>query len=148
MIYPCQFSIYVGTRKSREPNFSDLKFHCRMIFHKMGAISSINIHVSQPCMMANVNFPLVQFPLTIPLHPRFGFNIQTWLHLKTFLQAHSHVVTFLHIKVNNVCCEFSSWFSFPTMMPLHPRCGLNIQALLVHFCTGFMCHDLSTLKNT
>ena len=34
------------------------------------------------CRMANANFPLVQFPLTISLHPRFGFNMQVWLCLK------------------------------------------------------------------
>ena len=45
----CQFSIYVDTRKSRDPNFkgvSNLEFYCRMIFFcEMEAILSFIIHV-------------------------------------------------------------------------------------------------------
>ena len=49
-------------------------------------------------IMADANFPLVQFCCS--LHPRFGFNIYTSLHLK-----HLSVVTFLNYskKCQKIC---------------------------------------------
>ena len=59
------------------------------------------------------------FPLTMLLHPRFGFNIQVWLCLK-HLCMDIHVMTFLHIMAdaNFPLVQFS--------LLLHPRFSFNI----------------------
>ena len=46
--------------------------------------------------------------------------------LKTFMHGHSHVMTFLHLKVHNGWCKFSIGSVFSMTMPLHLRFGFNI----------------------
>ena len=74
------------------------------------------------CIMANANFPLVQF---LCHHFIFGsvstFKDDDVSMPKPFMCAHSRMMTFVHLKVHNGRCKFSvdlffqifHWFGFP-----------------------------------
>ena len=60
--------------------------------------------------------------------------------LKTFMCGHSHVMTFLHLKVYNGWCKFSVGSVFHITILLYPRIGFKII-----YAWTFMC-NLSALK--
>ena len=100
----CQIVIYVESRKNRDPNFrgvSTLEFYCRTFFCEMGAILSFIIHVWWLSPLKSAEwwmqiFCWFSFPIIMSLHPRFGFNIQAWQHLK------------------HLCRDIHTWWSFCT----------------------------------
>ena len=125
----CQYSIYVDTRKTWDPNFGGSvisNFSIQCIFTKWWPFFDFFIMAD-----ANILFPKCKFSVGLvspsPHHFILG-SVSTFKNddvstLKTFIHGHSWVMTFMHLKVHNDWCKFSVGWVFQIS---HLNLGKNL----------------------